>query len=328
MIDSLVRVACFLLGVPMLCLTLFSYRNETGAVQNRFDALWIALDDRTKEVGSRTVAIFNTVATADTRILDRIYGQKLLSFRMVGISCVTSMVAMLAYVVAFGKEALVLNLPPFPHKTMVTACYAILGMLLLILPAILSRSRIAALPSLLLPSLIVFFALHTLIFQDKDDDWSRIMASATLISLTSDVAANALIRRSISGIRRKFWLRGVLGAIAAQICWLLLFPVVPLALAFARAWNHPRDSVAIMFAAVGLMNLTTALLCFAFIASLAAFSAYMMFWPLLERLFYPLADLRVFSNRKVMGGVAVVLLLHGFHLTSGLMKAVAEALAK
>jgi hypothetical protein len=83
MVHLAARIGAFFIGCIALYFALFMYESECGVWQSNIEELWIRVSDRTREVGSRTIAIFNTIAELDTRLLNRMYGPRMVSFRMV-----------------------------------------------------------------------------------------------------------------------------------------------------------------------------------------------------------------------------------------------------
>jgi hypothetical protein len=86
MIIIVLRCLAFLVGTLALYARFFMYEDEEGRWQNRIEKLWVAIDDRARVTGSKTSAFFNSVAAVVTRIFDRMFGPRLLSFRFVGVS--------------------------------------------------------------------------------------------------------------------------------------------------------------------------------------------------------------------------------------------------
>jgi len=83
------------------------YEDAEGKWQNRIETVWVAIDDREKLSGSRTSALFNTVAAIVTRGFNRILGRKIFSFQFIGVSSSYSFAGMfLSYGVFFCTSRL------------------------------------------------------------------------------------------------------------------------------------------------------------------------------------------------------------------------------
>jgi hypothetical protein len=98
-------IALRTLAVPigiLAYLSCFMYEDAEGKWQNRIETVWVAIDDREKLSGSRTSALFNTVAAIVTRGFNRILGRKIFSFQFIGVSSSYSFAGMfLSYGVFF-----------------------------------------------------------------------------------------------------------------------------------------------------------------------------------------------------------------------------------
>src|SRR6266700_6033802 len=83
--DVLLRIAFALLGSGVL-LTLFLREDEEGRIQNRLEELWIRIDDAQSAALSRQAAFVAEIARVVTRILDRIFGERLFSAHAASVS--------------------------------------------------------------------------------------------------------------------------------------------------------------------------------------------------------------------------------------------------
>jgi hypothetical protein len=63
----------------------------------------VEISERARVVGSETVAFINSVAALDTRIFNRIFGEKLFSLRTVGMSTTLSVSVLLLVVAAIER---------------------------------------------------------------------------------------------------------------------------------------------------------------------------------------------------------------------------------
>jgi hypothetical protein len=140
-----------------------------------------------------------------------------------------------------------------------------------------------------------------------------------------------LIRKSIKALRKELRVSRVMFILLVQCLCIPVFVFLPGFGGFLidkERERHAHMSVSVNFYAVALMNITTVFLSLWFISSLVFVVAGRLLWPVIERLLYPIADLKVIRNRKLMGGVALVCFAYAFHLTSGLLKSLMDVAAK
>jgi hypothetical protein len=116
------------------------YDDEEGKWQSRIEALWVTVNDREKQTGSRTFALFNNVAEITTRGFNRIFGSRLFSFQSVGVSTAYALaalflgLALIMFVILFRLASLKVSPPQnfvgatsllgfFPWPLVSFACY-------------------------------------------------------------------------------------------------------------------------------------------------------------------------------------------------------------
>jgi hypothetical protein len=325
MVSLLIRSVYLVVGCIALYIAVFMYEKEPEKWQDRIDELWITISDRGKLIGSQTTAFFNVVASKVLIVLDKVYGKKNISVRMVGMSTILSVGAAL---IITGSNIL----PPYDGHAQSAIgrqmAWAGLFLLALAIPPLLTRSTIAIVPTLIPAGLCILFFLMSLLDFDIHANWSREASTALFLSLCADIATTILIRRNIAWISRETRPQRIALAIGAQILWvlaLLLTPGVPGYLIWKR---DRRSPLALTLLLTFGFNFTTGFLVVAFAISLAFVAAHKLFWPILGRAFYPLNHWKIIQNRKLMGGVGVVCLAQAFHPRTGILKALMEVLAK
>lgn len=75
-----------LFGLYLWYLTYVMRETTEGKWVNRIEELWVRIDDRSKVSGSKTKLVFSAVATKVTKILDQVFGVRIISPRVVGVS--------------------------------------------------------------------------------------------------------------------------------------------------------------------------------------------------------------------------------------------------
>jgi|HubBroStandDraft_5_1064220.scaffolds.fasta_scaffold86983_2 hypothetical protein len=94
-----------LLGVFCVLTAIVLYPDEEGKIQSKFEDFWIRVDDFKNAALTRHAAFMTGVANLETRLLDRVFGEKIFSARAIGASafCTLSSIALF----------LILDLHPF-----------------------------------------------------------------------------------------------------------------------------------------------------------------------------------------------------------------------
>lgn len=263
MASSLVRVACFMVGCFAIYIAVFMYEAESGRLQNRIEELWVTISDRAILVGSRTVALFSAVAVADTRMLNRIYGKRLISFRMVGISTITSLSVPILFVLVANPFSARTGVPGLPRDDIRFWGIVLVILVLLTAPAFMTRSRFAVALTLLPFSFCVAFWILSPLMHDRNAGWSNVTTTAILASLLSDVAVAALIRQSINIIGRQVRIPRILAMLCLQALCIPTFTLLPAIVGYIldrpHYMQHHSDTVSTLYF-ISAMNLTTVLL--------------------------------------------------------------------
>ena len=170
------------------------------------------------------IALFNTVSAADIALLDRIYGKRMISARMVGMSNILSVASLLIFVGAgLGRQSTASH--PFqlhPNPLIVGLVFVFFAV-----PPLFTESSIAIVPTLLPITVCVLFLLASLTNLDPDARWSRPMALALLVSLLSDVATTVLVRKNIRWLSEETRNSRIAMAVGLQVLWLVVLIVPP-----------------------------------------------------------------------------------------------------
>jgi hypothetical protein len=335
------------LAVPIAVLAyyaaFFMCDSVEGEWQSRIEKFWVDVDDRARLSGTKTVALFNAVARVVTRGFNRVFGRKVLSFQLVGVSSSYSFAGMFL-IMGFCLmyfDYLVVSRAPHPlSETMAKgfAAAVILGILALLIGFILLV--IAALPSLwptpltiglsLLPALFWIGGVVKLVRLHADFRNQLSMLIALLVSVLSDVLLLAIVRIVIRRLSGQTSISKIAAAALTQIFVLALLVVVPLKtflLLAERTGNG--DTPSSMFAfSVAAFNVFTGLACSVFVLVLFVVLLHKLLWPMLSRLVYPLARFRVVHNHKLMASVGTGCLIFAFPLMRPTIKSVLEWFAK
>ena len=194
-----VRALCFAFGSTALYIALFMYEGESGKWQSRIEELWVTISDRSILIKSRTAAFFNAVSSKDLFFLDCLYGKRLFSVRMVGMSTTLSLAATLLFSGIVLKRRNAATAVTSSRTEVLIA----LSLLLLALGPLLTDSFAGTLPTLLPAAFCLFLCVESFLRVDPTILWSRAFTASLALSLMSDIASTVLIRMNISWLSKE-----------------------------------------------------------------------------------------------------------------------------
>lgn len=84
------RIVCAFLGVLAVYSSIFLREDEEGRLQTKLEGVWLRLSDRRTSFVSRHYRAFQNVAWAASRILERIFGKRVVSWQFVAASILLS----------------------------------------------------------------------------------------------------------------------------------------------------------------------------------------------------------------------------------------------
>src|SRR5882724_2234547 len=76
----------FLLGAFCLATAILLYPGEDGKIQSKLEDFWVHVDDTQHRALSRATRFMTAIARFETRVLDSVFGSKLISWRSIGVS--------------------------------------------------------------------------------------------------------------------------------------------------------------------------------------------------------------------------------------------------
>jgi len=95
-----------LLGLFCVLSAIVLYPGEEGRIQSKFEDFWVRADDFKNLALTRHAAFMTQVAKLETRLLDRVFGQKLISGQALGVSfCFSAATVSLFGLVLFFYES-------------------------------------------------------------------------------------------------------------------------------------------------------------------------------------------------------------------------------
>lgn len=319
---------------------LFLYEDEEGRLQNRVERLWVAIHERSS--AGRTSAFFGNIAGVVTRGFNRFFGQKLISFQLVGVSTCCSFATMflLAFVAFVAKEVGVFGpsppLPPGVSMMRLSTTVLVTGLvfsLLAVLPSMFP-SRWAVALSMIPAGFCGCGFLYMMIthLSTPPKRWSFFWA--LYLSLGSDILLLVLVRFTVRWVSAKTSVLRIAVTLLMQAGVVYCLVFVPFAISEAArkvmTLEEFKQSTSLMsLNEMGVLNIFTGIVSSVFLLTLIFVLLHRVTWPILSRLFYPLARYEVVRSPKIMFrmGTACVLLAVSL-LHPGIVRSSAEWLVK
>jgi len=335
------RILSFAGGCVICYAALFLYETETREVQNTLEEWWIRVDDLRTAAVKRHVALLRVSAQATEAILDRTFGQRLISLHAISVSGILSLVSLflctrwlelhgmdigIAWLRHTGRKGLI-GLPEF-IILLVTVMSALILSAMPEHMGLLSAAAVCAIvvttmrPHLRFLSLWVFLLVVSIflvpiivpVIHDVAKGTPDIVLIAAMLGVFTDIVTIICIRRVLRWQVQHTRTSSVIVATVAQASIAIALIVVPLAFGFISVLHsYPEAS----FNAVAVAwSATTNGLCFLIALSLfvvlLAFLVHVLIWPLIQRPLYQLASLGIFrtpTTRAALFAVGAALLL-------------------
>jgi hypothetical protein len=338
------RIASVTLGVLLVASFTVLYETEEGLIQNKLEEWWVVLSDAESRAVERHAAFMAAVAALGGRLFDRIFGQKLFSFRSVGVSSCFSL-ASLGFVCSPGLSFLLSELPDSIY-------YSVLTLLLVmgVAPAALEdrwhkRHRLFGTLWLVGVAILAFTCFIGMDIVNWFNVPTRFRQTATgfefgpppdsvealyylsfiVVTIASDSLFIATTRWLLRISSKLSSMRKVLGLMVGNVALASLLVVVPVLLAWGfRAVieilrsgsivdtitrdvgnSGPRES---FLASLAASNLLDGLVACIFFILLLVLLLHRLVWPTIQRPIYALATHGIFRHRKLFLVLGVTLI--------------------
>jgi hypothetical protein len=315
-----------LLGVVFICVGLFVYEDEEGRFQNKVEEWWIKLSDKQRASRSKIAAFMQGVAQLTGSGFDRLFGQHLLSLRVIPVSIY------LSFASCFLLILLVVPRAKYPPATSRHAAFFLFVyfLALALIPGFFKNKWILRLWWAIIPAaLLSISGFMAFLFKTRGARSTfygiGLVALLFISSLVCDLIYIALTRyvlRRISGIDH-------IPEILFMIFLNLLALVVPVFGPIYAGLGIARYAEM----AGGMVVLS---IMFNFIDFLAGFAAlflavllllHRLFWPAIHRPLYAIYKFAPIRERKWLFRIGVILLFLPQHFTVEALKAVLEKLS-
>src|SRR5437660_12566039 len=93
----LINIISRIVGIFVVYVAIFLYEDEEGRYQNKLEEWWIRVRYSREKALSTATEIFAFTSQAASRIFDDVFGARLFSFRVAGISVCLSLAALLFF---------------------------------------------------------------------------------------------------------------------------------------------------------------------------------------------------------------------------------------
>jgi hypothetical protein len=304
-----------LLGVFCVLTAIVLYPDEEGKLQSKFEDFWVRLDDYQKVAISRHSAFLQLVAKLESRLLDCVFGHKLLSPRSLAASVCLSIASaglvLDVYMLSHDNS----NVLQAVYRFSLFATFILVPCFILaVLPSLLPRNTFQTiLDSLTILAVVPVF----LVIYGQN---SPIFFALLLVSIASDFLFIGLTRRLLrfaADIKR-----------TANIAFVILLNcVLAILLCILPFWVYETAQIKtitlltninlkLVPALEGMQILAASNAIDAFLAFLFALLAsllllHWLLWPLLTRTLFKMADIGTKGRRAILTTVGFALLAAG-----------------
>jgi len=204
--------------------------------------------------------------------------------------------------------------------SLVSTFFVVVGLVLFIIAALPSivPSRFSRILSLL-PALLFIWGTVRLVRRHLPFNGQLGMLAALLVSLLSDIGLFVAVRQSIRWISEEVRPLKICLVILAQVAVVFLVVWLPIEVAADLSVKYGWKIFAQFLVTIGVFNVFTAIAACTFILTLLAVLLHRVFWPIIERLFYPLRRYKVVRNHKAMATLGAICMVFAFPSRRGVV---------
>jgi hypothetical protein len=341
-----VHVASGLLGLYLIYLTFVMKESTEGKWVNRLEELWIQIDEHSKTVGETTRALFGKLARKITSLFSLIFGRRMISVRVIGISSSLSFASFLffcglcieivvwlvmKYTPASNRlDASFLNLEHQAPLLVLTGIVFLLTAGLCVILAILTirfKSPIWAWISCL-PAAFWLYGTYRMLQSHLAYDNQFGICMALGISIASDLLLLIIVRQSLMWLSVLISIPRMIAMIAMQGIVLFLIFFIPYQLPIVWRPEMAKNSTGVSLFILAIFNIPTVFASIAFGISLFVVLLHRISWPLLSQWTYVLTRNDVLQKRKAIRAIGCALLVFGLSGHSRALWQIAEEILK
>jgi len=301
-----------LLGVFCVLSAIVLYPNEEGKIQSKFEDFWIRVDDFQNLALTRHATFMTGIAKLETRFLDLVFGNRLISIRALGVSFCFSLgtIALLTMLVSY-------SIMPVRYPQLNSAGVLIMSLGYLICAAIVGAACIWIQNRNLLRNSIVIAALIFLLLwmvtfrAGPPGATSEISIRILLLVLSSfgcDVIFIILTRRLLRWAGEMTSSLKVLATVIVNLFLAVLFVSPLLVGVHIQLIGDLRDEILITISMIAFSNIVDAVIALFYVLLAVLLLIHRALWPLLTRTLFRMTYIGAKGRRAILTTVGLALL--------------------
>lgn len=338
-LDFLGRIACGIVGGTTLSIALFMYPPEKERWQSRLEQVWEEIYEHAQHTDTVFTALVNKISTGTNSVLNRIFGSKRYSWKMITVSVISSyMLSSLASPLEWffaGSLSLYFRAFVSIHDWLP----------LLVCPILLyfsirfDRKSVQIICLSLVMADFIYDNLPAILGFGDLGYRSYSLVVQTLVFVVSwviDAFALVLIRARFHKLKDASTISQTL--VGSVILLAIPYFTCILPLQFVAVMNQPDGPVFPMLSVttfmyfmdfcgfLGSFNVNTTLYCLIPSLVLLGLVLHKILWPLLARLIFPLKDFKIVQDRKLLISIGILTLgyaIGGDHLVLKILEKLA-----
>jgi hypothetical protein len=311
------------LGVAFLYASLFLHEDDEERIQNRIEEWWVKLADKQDASRSWTATFMREVAVLTTRGFDRLFGKRLLSLRVAGISFCFSV----ASFYWSGFVAVVLSRSTHPHLAHGAVLWGLFFAAMALVPAfsedgwLLAFWWVLILVELLALGRFLFFvyAVRGGVFTERAAGYLLLLFGVSFACDISYIVLTRWVLRRLAKIDRVY---EILLAILGNLLILVILLLIPIQIGLKVLQHSPGAGIAIMVSFI--LNSIDFAAGFAVLVLALLLLLHRSLWSAVERPLYAIQRFAPIKNKKWLWRTGVVLLTLPTHTGLGFLKSLLE----
>jgi hypothetical protein len=301
-----------LLGVFCVLSAIVLYPNEEGKIQSKFEDFWIRVDDFQNLALTRHAAFMTGVAKLETRFLDRVFGNRLISIRALGVSFCFSLstIALVAMFVFYFIVPV-----RYPEANISGAFIIPLGYLICAVivgaACIWIQNHNLLRNSILIAALILLLLWMVTFRVGAPGVTGEISIRILLLVLggfACDVIFITLTRRLLRWAGEMTSSLKVLATVFVNFFLAVLFVSPLLAGMNIRPIGYLRYQIAMTISTIAVSNIVDAAVALFYVLLALLLLIHRALWPLLTRSLFRMTDIGTKGRRAILTSVGLALL--------------------
>jgi hypothetical protein len=300
------------LGVFCVLSAIVLYPNEEGKIQSKFEDFWIRVDDFQNLALTRHAAFMTGVAKLETRFLDRVFGNRLISIRALGVSFCFSLstIALVAMFVFYFIIPV-----RYPEENISGAFIISLGYLIcavIVGAACIWIQNHNLLRNSILIAALILLLLWMVTFRvgapGVTGEISMRILLLVLGGFACDVIFITLTRRLLRWAGEMTSSLKVLATVFVNFFLAVLFVSPLLAGVNIRPIGYLRYQISMTISTIAVSNIVDAAVALFYVLLALLLLIHRALWPLLTRTLFRMTDIGTKGRRAILTSVGLALL--------------------